>query len=115
MGDTKVDVSKIVESSKREIARDLINEITSFFEAQNVDLKTFNLLLVVGGGALSSGESKALSELIYNGVVDYIPKIRLLEEGIVKEPLLYEGALDLTTLRNLNLLGVLTAKALQSK
>lgn len=115
VGDTKVDVSKIVESSKREIARDLINEITSFFEAQNVDLKTFNLLLVVGGGALSSGESKALSELIYNGVVDYIPKIRLLEEGIVEEPLLYDGALDLTTLRNLNLLGVLTAKALQSK
>ena len=48
-------------------------------------------------------------------MVDYIPKIRLLEEGIVEEPLLYEGALDLTTLRNLNLLGVLTAKALQSK
>ena len=114
VGDTLVDISKLVESSKREVSRQLINEITLFFEAQNIDLKTFNLLLVVGGGALSNGDSKALSELIYKGVLDYIPEIRLLEEGLVDEPLLYEGALDLTTLRNLNLLGALTAKALQT-
>lgn len=115
IGDTVVDISKLVESSKREVSRQLINEITLFFEAQNIDLKTFNLLLVVGGGALSNGESKALSELIYKGVLDYIPEIRLIEEGLVDEPVLYEGALDLTTLRNLNLLGALTAKALQTK
>ena len=114
VGDTLVDISKLVESSKREVSRQLINEITLFFEAQNIDLKTFNLLLVVGGGALSNGNSKALSELIYKGVLDYIPEIRLLEEGLVEEPLLYEDALDLTTLRNLNLLGALTAKALQT-
>jgi hypothetical protein len=114
IGDTVVNIVKLVESSKREVSRQLINEITSFFEAQNIDLKTFNLLLVVGGGALSNGESKALSELIYKGVLDYIPEIRLLEEGLVKEPLLYEGALDLTTLRTLNLLGALTARALQT-
>lgn len=112
VGDKTFDVSKYVRMAQYEVANNLVVELQEFFQAQNIDLNTLNRLLVVGGGAMSSADFEPLADIIYDGILEYIPEIALVDTKEIDEDEIVEG-FDLSSLRNLNLLGLLTVVALK--
>lgn len=114
-GDKVVDVTKILNASKHEVSSELIRELHSYFESQNIDLNDFELLLVIGGGAISDGNSDSIATQILNGIQEYIPEITLVDTDLVVEKAFQDGETPLSDIRYLNLLGIVTLAVLQGK
>ena len=114
VGDSTYDVSDLVGIAKDEVVQNIVSEIQDFFVSQNIDLNSFERLLIVGGGALAGESGESISELILDDIQDFIPEITLVDTSKVKEPSIGEDGLDFSSPRNFNLLGGMIVASLKS-
>ena len=112
-GDKQIDVSKYVEIAMGEVADSIVAGIRDFFQSQNIDISTFNSLMIVGGGAMRNSLTQSISELIFEALEDDLPEISLIDTSKIKEPKFQDSELELDSLRTLNLLGALTYQAMK--
>lgn len=108
VGADEYDVSNLLEEAIKEVANSVATETAQFFQTIDVDLASFERLLVVGGGAMSPEGITPLSEAMLAPLKNYIPSIQLVDVSVIQEEPLKGVEIDLTSLRNLNLLGLYT-------
>lgn len=112
-GDRQIDVSKYVEIATADVADSILESIRDFFLNQNVDISTFNSLMIIGGGAMKNGMTRGISEALFDGLEEDLPEISLIDTSQIKEPKFEGSEIELDNLRTLNLLGALTYQAIQ--
>lgn len=114
VGAEKIDVAEDLEASVGEVADILIGDVVNYLANANVDLSSFDKLMVVGGGALSNGITPSISEFLLDGLQGYVPSIELVSSEHLSEPTLSGLGIDAVSQRNLNLLGCVTRNAVES-
>lgn len=108
-GSKVIRIEKGIAQSKDRVAYNLINEITSYFEATMFPLQTVENLLVVGGGSIPSDIEgvESLSTYLVNRLKEFSPNIEL-----VPLPKEYRGEDSTGAETNPRLLNILGAGVL---
>ena len=108
-GSKVIRIEKGIAQSKDRVAYNLINEITSYFEATMFPLQTVENLLVVGGGSIPSDIEgvESLSTYLVNRLKEFSPNIEL-----VPLPKEYKGEDSTGAETNPRLLNILGAGVL---
>lgn len=108
-GSKVLNIAAGVAQSKDRVAYNLINEITSYFEANMFPLRTIENLLVVGGGSIPSEIEgvESLSTYLVNRLKEFSPNIEL-----VPLPKEYLGKDETGSEMNPRLLNILGAGVL---
>ena len=81
-GARKVDITEFINAARREVANQLTNDIRSYLERTEYPIRTIEKLLVCGGGAMGSDESKgikSLSDLVLLYIRNVAPYVELID------------------------------------
>lgn len=104
VGGKQVDISRDVDTARKEVSQALVNEINKFLERNKYSMQSINNLLICGGGAIDSEIEgvKSLAEYLVSYIKEISEYINIIElPEVVNE----DGELEKLSPRDLNIIG----------
>lgn len=114
-GSTTHKVREDVEQAIYSVASDIAQEVFTYLRGAEVEVSSFDRLLLVGGGVVSNGSTVTISEALLSELQLELPTLDLVDLQYLKEEEIAGIPFDLTSPRYLNILGLMTAFALAQK
>ena len=114
-GSTTHKVREDVEQAIYSVASDIAQEVFTYLRGAEVEVSSFDRLLLVGGGVVSNGSTVTISEALLSELQLELPTLDLVDLQYLKEEEIDGIPFDLTSPRYLNILGLMTAFALAQK
>ena len=114
-GSSTYDVHEEVNSAIYSVASDMTVEILNYLRGADVEVSSFDRLLLVGGGVVSNGSTVTISEALLSQLKEELPALDLVDLSYLKEPEVIGIPFDLTSPRYLNISGLLTGVSLAQK
>lgn len=114
-GSTTHKVREDVEQAIYSVASDIAQEVFTYLRGAEVEVSSFDRLLLVGGGVVPNGSTVTISEALLSELQLELPTLDLVDLQYLKEEEIDGIPFDLTSPRYLNILGLMTAFALAQK
>lgn len=114
-GSTVYKVRDDVEQAIYSVASDIAQEVFTYLRGAEVEVSSFDRLLLVGGGVVPNGSTVTISEALLSELQLELPTLDLVDLQYLEEPEIEGIPFDLTSPRYLNILGLMTAFALAQK
>ena len=114
-GSNTYDVQDEVESAIYSVSSDMTVEILNYLRGADVEVSSFDRLLLVGGGVVSNGSTVTISEALLTQLKEELPDLDLVDLSYLEEPEVVGIPFDLTNPRYLNILGLMTGVSLAQK
>ena len=114
-GSTTHKVREDVEQAIYSVASDIAQEVFTYLRGAEVEVSSFDRLLLVGGGVVPNGSTVTISEALLSELQLELPTLDLVDLQYLKEDEIEGIPFDLTSPRYLNILGLMTAFALAQK
>lgn len=114
-GSTTHKVREDVEQAIYSVASDIAQEVFTYLRGAEVEVSSFDRLLLVGGGVVSNGSTVTISEALLSELQLELPTLDLVDLQYLEESEIEGIPFDLTNPRYLNILGLMTAFALAQK
>jgi hypothetical protein len=114
-GSTVYKVRDDVEQAIYSVASDIAQEVFTYLRGAEVEVSSFDRLLLVGGGVVPNGSTVTISEALLSELQLELPTLDLVDLQYLKEDEIEGIPFDLTSPRYLNILGLMTGVALAQK
>ena len=114
-GSTTHKVREDVEQAIYSVASDIAQEVFTYLRGAEVEVSSFDRLLLVGGGVVPNGSTVTISEALLSELQLELPTLDLVDLQYLEEPEIEGIPFDLTSPRYLNILGLMTAFSLAQK
>lgn len=114
-GSTTHKVREDVEQAIYSVASDIAQEVFTYLRGAEVEVSSFDRLLLVGGGVVPNGSTVTISEALLSELQLELPTLDLVDLQYLEEPEIEGISFDLTSPRYLNILGLMTAFSLAQK
>ena len=108
-------VREDVEQAIYSVASDIAQEVFTYLRGAEVEVSSFDRLLLVGGGVVSNGSTVTISEALLSELQVELPTLDLVDLQYLEEPEIEGIPFDLTSPRYLNILGLMIGVALAQK
>ncbi len=114
-GSTTYKVREDVEQAIYSVASDIAQEVFTYLRGAEVEVSSFDRLLLVGGGVVPNGSTVTISDALLSELQVELPTLDLVDLQYLKEPEIEGIPFDLTSPRYLNILGLMIGVALAQK
>lgn len=114
-GSTTHKVREDVEQAIYSVASDIAQEVFTYLRGAEVEVSSFDRLLLVGGGVVPNGSTVTISDALLSELQLELPTLDLVDLQYLEEPEIEGIPFDLTSPRYLNILGLMTAFSLAQK
>lgn len=108
-------VREDVEQAIYSVASDIAQEVFTYLRGAEVEVSSFDRLLLVGGGVVSNGSTVTISKALLSELQVELPTLDLVDLQYLEEPEIEGIPFDLTSPRYLNILGLMIGVALAQK
>ena len=114
-GSTTYKVREDVEQAIYSVASDIAQEVFTYLRGAEVEVSSFDRLLLVGGGVVPNGSTVTISDALLSELQVELPTLDLVDLQYLEEPEIDGIPFDLTSPRYLNILGLMIGVALAQK
>lgn len=114
-GSTTYKVREDVEQAIYSVASDIAQEVFTYLRGAEVEVSSFDRLLLVGGGVVPNGSTVTISDALLSELQVELPTLDLVDLQYLEEPEIEGIPFDLTSPRYLNILGLMIGVALAQK
>lgn len=114
-GSTTYKVREDVEQAIYSVASDIAQEVFTYLRGAEVEVSSFDRLLLVGGGVVPNGSTVTISDALLSELQVELPTLDLVDLQYLKEPEIEGIPFDITSPRYLNILGLMIGVALAQK
>lgn len=114
-GSTIYKVREDVEQAIYSVASDIAQEVFTYLRGAEVEVSSFDRLLLVGGGVVPNGSTVTISDALLSELQVELPTLDLVDLQYLEEPEIEGIPFDLTSPRYLNILGLMIGVALAQK
>lgn len=114
-GSTVYKVREDVEQAIYSVASDIAQEVFTYLRGAEVEVSSFDRLLLVGGGVVPNGSTVTISDALLSELQVELPTLDLVDLQYLEEPEIDGIPFDLTSPRYLNILGLMIGVALAQK
>lgn len=114
-GSTTYKVREDVEQAIYSVASDIAQEVFTYLRGAEVEVSSFDRLLLVGGGVVPNGSTVTISDALLSELQVELPTLDLVDLKYLEEPEIEGIPFDLTSPRYLNILGLMIGVALAQK
>lgn len=114
-GSTIYKVREDVEQAIYSVASDIAQEVFTYLRGAEVEVSSFDRLLLVGGGVVPNGSTVTISDALLSELQVELPTLDLVDLQYLEEPEIDGIPFDLTSPRYLNILGLMIGVALAQK
>lgn len=114
-GSTVYKVRDDVEQAIYSVASDIAQEVFTYLRGAEVEVSSFDRLLLVGGGVVPNGSTVTISDALLSELQVELPTLDLVDLQYLEEPEIEGIPFDLTSPRYLNILGLMIGVALAQK
>lgn len=114
-GSTIYKVREDVEQAIYSVASDIAQEVFTYLRGAEVEVSSFDRLLLVGGGVVPNGSTVTISDALLSELQVELPTLDLVDLQYLEEPEIEGIPFDLISPRYLNILGLMIGVALAQK